>query len=81
MSTGLTYVNITDTNTSSPLANGTYTFSSYDEAMGFGEWYCRAINDLYGSSQEVYVFIYTTGPNNNGWWNGTIATPAFVPFD
>ena len=81
MSTGLTYVNITDTDSTNPLASGTYVFSSYDEAMGFGDWYCRAIIGLYTTPQQVYVFIYTTGPNSNGWWNGTIATPTFVPFD
>lgn len=83
MSTGLTYVNILDTNTSgSPSAQGSYVFQSYEEAYHWGEWYARLIYDgIYGAGNNVYVIIYTTGPNQNGYWPSNSATPTFVPFD
>ena len=82
MSTGLTYVSIIDTEPGAgPEVSSSYVFSSYDEAYSFGDWFCRAAINLYGIPKEVYVFIYTTGPNNSGYWNGTTETPTFVDFE
>jgi hypothetical protein len=81
MSTGLTYVNITDTQSaSSPEAGGSYVFSSYEEAYDFGDWYCRWLNHIYGAPRDVYVAIYTTTPNSSGYFAADIAVPAFTEF-
>lgn len=83
MSTGLTYVNITDTDQgTNPSVTGSYVFSSYEEAYNFGDWYCRWLQNVYGSSnRNVYVAIYTTTPNPNGYWPADTTPTAFVPFD
>jgi hypothetical protein len=82
MSTGLTYVNITDTSIPlDPQASGSYVFSSYEEAYNFGDWYCRYLQTIFGSLVSVYVAIYTTTPNNSGYFAASAATPSFTVFD
>lgn len=83
MSTGLTYVNVLDTNTAvSPTSEGFLVFQSYQEAYKWGEWYTRLIyTRLFGVPTAVYVTIYTTGPNQNGYWPANSPSPTFVPFD
>ena len=82
MSTGLTYVSITDTALAfNPNAAGSYVFSSYEEAYNFGDWYCRFLIDVYGGTVSVYVAIYTTTPNSSGSFTAGVAPVAFTAFD
>ena len=82
MSTGLTYVSITDV-ASNENPNGTfsYVFSSYEEAYGYGDWYCRLIQDFWASPRQLLVTIYTTGPSASGYWNCENEPPTFTSFD
>ena len=81
MSTGLTYVTITDNTSAAGLQSGLIVFSSYEEAYNFGDWYCRLIyTDVVGSGSGVYVTIYTTGPSQNGYFAASAGIP-FTPYD
>lgn len=82
MSTGLTYVNIVDASTAlEPQVNGTYVFNTYDEAKQFGEWYSRFLyTQVSGFAPNVYVAIWTSGPNNNGYWTSS-PSPSFIVYD
>lgn len=82
MSTGLTYLTITDFAVgSSPGVAGTFVFSSYEEAYNYGDWYLRNLQAIAGGSLEITVDIYTTSPNSNGRWSGFVVPPAFTSFD
>jgi len=82
MSTGLTYLTITDTSVAqNPDGGGTLVFSSYQEAYGFADWYARFIIHIYGSPRDVYITIYTTGPNNSGYYRADTNPPYFVAYD
>jgi hypothetical protein len=77
MSTGLTYVTIADDNLSgSPSITGTYVFSSYDEAYNFGGWFVTLYDNL-----SFTVLIWTSSPNNNGYWNKAGGVATFTIFD
>jgi len=55
-------------------------FSSYQEAYDYGDWYCRAIVEWYAFPKDILVTIYTTGPNDNGWWYAA-QPPFFNAYD
>ena len=78
MSTGLTYVFISDeSSVAVPLNGGTFVFSAYEEAYNHGEWLTR----IFGTGNVLIYSIYTTGPNQNGFWSNPAASPVFTPFD
>lgn len=78
MSTGLTYVFISDESSEAvPLNGGTFIFSAYEEAYNHGEWLTRN----FSSSNSIVYTIYTTGPNQNGFWSNPGVTPVFTPLD
>ena len=82
MSTGLTYLSITDTAVGvNPSVGGSYVFNSYDEAYDYGDWYCRAFISVFGGPRDIFVLIYTTSPNANGYWDGSANPPVFTTFD
>ena len=81
MSTGLTYLTITDISSTGGLQSGLIVFSSYEEAYNFGDWYCRFIYDyVFGATSGVNVSIYTTGPSQNGFFSAIAGIP-FTAFD
>lgn len=78
MSTGLTYAWLSDYDTAAvPIsASPSWTFATYSEAYEFGEWQVRNM------SNDVVVFwIWTSGPNDNGYWIKTGGSTVFVPID
>jgi len=82
MSTGLTYVTITDFAVgSNPDVSGTFIFSSYDEAYAFGDWYLRSIQQITSGAPSATVNIFTTGPSSSGYFEGYNVPPTFVSFD
>ncbi len=82
MSTGLTWFSIVgnDGAASAPYADVLIAFSDYSEAISYGDWWMRTYNQTIGSPAEVKIFIYTTSPNDNGYyyWN---SVPVFTVFD
>ena len=76
MSTGLTYVTITDIPYANPeLSSAIQVFNSYDEAYAYAEYLGRF--DQYKLYQ--FVVIWTSGPNQNGTFGGNPWT--FTPID
>ena len=82
MSTGLTYVSIVDNALSAnPQVGSSYVFASYDEAVEFGDWYCRCTLSIYGAGTPLTVLIYTTGPNRSGYYVSDAVPLVFVAFE
>ena len=64
MSTGLTWVTITDKSSDSPDFQGSpVSFSDYSEAFAYAKWYIVQIGV---TSELCRIYIYTSGPNQNG---------------
>jgi hypothetical protein len=79
MSTGLTYINILDPNPSAPdTESGTVIWSSYEEAYQWCDWFMRF---RIASASNVYITIWTSGPNSNGYWSVSGGEPLFTSFD
>ncbi len=68
MSTGLTYVTLSDLFVSSvpELSSAVQVFSSYDEAYEYAE-YLGKFNQY---KETSFVIIWTSGPSQNGFWSG-----------
>jgi len=66
MSTGLTYLWVCDDSSSTnPTGTASFIFNDYSEAYSYGEWL-----GTFGGIQSGYlVFIWTAGPNQNGYWS------------
>jgi hypothetical protein len=81
MSTGLTYVTLTQCLSTNEVSTSTLVFSSYEEAMSYGKWYAEFLYDFYfGEPSIFYITIYTTGPGQNGSYQ--VDNPAsFTAFD
>ena len=73
MSTGLSYVSFGDGFSAAPdVTTGVTAFASYEEAYNYGDWMSRA---SIAHTTAVHVFIWTSGPNQNGfWYNGIWST-------
>jgi hypothetical protein len=77
MSTGLTWLFILDVTAAVPdHTSGPIQFNDYNEARSYCEWFIRAWNDQHGNAPWIYV--YTTSPNQDGWY---AATDTFIAFD
>ncbi len=77
MSTGLTYVFISDASSSlQPHNGGTFIFNDYHEAYKHGEWLMN-----FGADGVIEYTIWTSGPNQNGFWVKITGTPTFVPLE
>lgn len=74
MSTGLTYLTIVDEIENSQIVFGTYIFSSYEEAFLYGKWMVRLFNPGF-----ISITIWTSGPNDNGYWIRTDEGAIFTP--
>jgi hypothetical protein len=82
MSTGLTYVFIQDSNTANPpAASANFVFQSYEEAYNYGDWWGRVNQNFFNTGVYVFVTIYTTGPNPNGYWDCFQVPPVWYSFD
>ena len=69
MSTGLTWVTITDTSSSSPdIGTSQIQFGDYNEAYDYGNWYMRLANTQFPFASQIFVCIYTKSPNQSGIW-------------
>lgn len=80
MSTGLTWLVIAEAQAAnSPSVENSLIFNDYSEARDFADWLMRAYVSTI-DAPAYKIFIYTTSPNNNGYyvWNGT---PFWVSFD
>ena len=77
MSTGLTWVSFG--NYSGNVAESVIVFNDYSEAYSYGEWLVRVTN-LYGGT-VIRVYIYTSTPNNNGFWYESGGATAFLVYD
>ena len=76
MSTGLTWVTFGPYES---VTDSVIVFNDYDEAYAYGDWLVRAC-DAHGGT-FVRVFIYTSSPNQNGFWYDAGATVQFIAFD
>ena len=69
MSTGLTWVVLVDqVGTNPQLGSSIIQFSDYNEAYKFGEWYVSVSFDAVTGTTEAMCLIYTSSPNNSGYW-------------
>jgi len=68
MATGLTYLWACDDNTSTnPTGPASFVFNDYDEAYKYAQWL-----GIFAGIQNGYViFIWTSGPSQNGYFAGT----------
>jgi hypothetical protein len=67
MSTGLTYVTVLDPDAGqNPTGGAGFIFSDYDEAYDYGRW----LTYIYPTG--VVVAVYTTGPNQSGFWYNSV---------
>ena len=83
MSTGLTWVTSYDYNAPAPgpvSVTWAISFNDYSEALEFVLWNAKLTYALVPGS-DIYYYIYTSGPNQNGWVNSNSAIPTFIPFD
>jgi hypothetical protein len=80
MSSGLTYVLLTDASSASPdLATSPVVFYDYAEAQKFADWWIRI---LYARSYpEAEVGVWTSSPNQNGYWTAPGGVATFNSFD
>jgi len=69
MSTGLTWVTITDTSVSTPDTGvAVIQFSDYAEAREYGNWLLRLYNANISYSGQIYIAVYTRSPNESGFY-------------
>ena len=74
MSTGLTYVSVSDYALGNPQsASWCVVFNDYSEAYSFADWQSR----FSAAGENIYVMIWTASPNQNGYF----LTGSFTPFD
>ena len=77
MSTGLTFVTIADNSgIASPFNGGTFIFNDYSEAYAHGEWLTGIYNNL-----DILYTIWTSGPNQSGYWVKISGVVSFTPVD
>ena len=84
MSTGLTWVTLVDgTNAGDPtLGVSPIQFSDYNEAMSYAEWYVRCMAvEIVGATARAVALIYTTSPNQKGYWDCSGGASFFTAFD
>ncbi len=80
MSTGLTYVNIIDQFSSAPdVETGVTIFNSYAEAYDWADWYQRY--RLSDGFPAVVITLWTSGPNQNGYFYIATGSVFFASFD
>jgi hypothetical protein len=64
MSSGLTYAFIADTQEGlNPDGSVSFIFSEYQEAYDYGSW----LVNIYPNGR-LLVLLWTSGPNQNGFW-------------
>ena len=81
MSTGLVYVAVIDRNGTEPQESlSPVVFNNYDEAYKYGELYIK-LKSATGFPDQVIVSIWTSGPNQNGYWMYSSGAPLFVSYD
>ena len=81
MSTGLTWIIVGDnSNTNEPYFDAMYQFADYNEAYKWAEWTFRAYNQTIGVP-GFKILIYTTSPNNNGFFYWTSGAVGFIAYD
>ena len=82
MSTGLTWVVVNDFGVIAPESvTWCQSFNDYDEAKNFALWNAKLTNFLAGGASTQYYFIYTSGPNENGYTVSDTSSPVFTPYD
>jgi hypothetical protein len=82
MSTGLTWITITEVySASSPSVESIISFNDYDEAYSYCDWYLRAYSTGVSSDIRFQMLIYTSGPNLNGRMYYSDGEIYFVPYD
>lgn len=80
MSTGLTWVTVGDNAGAAPdLQQSPVVFNDYNEAYNYCDWYLRIANAgiVYGAT----MMIYTTSPNQSGYFVLSGGVITFTPFD
>lgn len=80
MSTGLTWLYVAPFPDATEPQHGAsiIQISDYNEAHNYGYWLVSALTNH--GNENVRVFIYTTSPNENGFWYYG-AEPTWVPID
>ena len=74
MSTGLTYVFIGDMDDeANPIGSASFIFSAYNEAYEYGSYLVSLFPNL-----AMSVVIWTTSPNDNGYWIKNAGEPVFT---
>jgi hypothetical protein len=82
MSTGLTYWALMDYSASVPDVPTTpMIFQSYQEAFEYGDWYLRATSNIGSYTTNIRVAIWTSSPNNNGWFTFVDGEVVFTAYD
>ena len=82
MSTGLTWLTIIDnSNNTAPFSEVSITFSDYNEAYNYADWFMRAFNAGVSPPINISIFIYTSSPNNNGYYYWAGGVPVWYVFD
>lgn len=81
MSTGLTWVYISDYGNPGISGNGLITFNDYNEALDWSLYTARSLWVNVTPNPGVLFIIYTTSPNNNGYVDASSASPSFIPYD
>jgi hypothetical protein len=82
MSTGLTYLTIADRTSGAPdLSSVPVVFSSYNEAREYGRWFLTGATDTGEWFNTMVITIWTSGPNDNGYYVVTGGLVVWTAFD